>query len=289
MGVRIVRGSLVATQILKKIQKRIISRNEAAALLLKVMLVGNDYVSQSYARAKQKLGAKIGIRVEVECFPLNTSINDLNAEVRCWNNDQSVNGIIIEMPLPATVNKALLIETIDPKKDVDGMTNINRGFLSGRNESQALLPATPMACIEMLASASVTIEGKHAVVIGRSNTVGRPLSSMLLNRNATLTVCHSYTNDLSSVVRRGDIVLSAAGVPGLITGDMIQPGAVVIDAGITSVEHQLVGDVDWESVSEVAGIVTPVPGGVGAVTTTMIMSNVLRARMLQEPEIDKHE
>jgi len=171
--------------------------------------------------------------------------------------------------------------TIHHHKDVDGISPINRGFLLGGQEDLALIPATPMSCIELMERAGVTIRGKRVVLVGRGDTVGRPLASLLIKRDATITVCHTKTVDLPSVTQQAEVLVAAAGRKGLVTGDMVSEGTVVIDAGINQVENGITGDVDFEAVKEKAAAITPVPGGVGSLTTTIIMNNVLKAIRLQ--------
>ena len=252
------------------------------APVLQVLLAGDDPGSRWYAQAKAKLGAKLGITVRVERFPAAVTTTALLAAVGAWNRDPQVHGILVELPLPAGVDKEAVLAAIDPRKDVDGVTPVNRGLLFGAAERNALLPATPLACLELLAEVPVRPEGKRAVVVGRGDTVGRPLAALLVTRHATVTTCHTRTPDLGAVVRQADLVFAAAGRPGVLTGEMVRPGATVIDAGISEVDGGLAGDVEWDTVAAVAGAVSPVPGGVGSVTTSIIMRNVLRARALQQ-------
>ena len=222
-----------------------------------MLLAGDDPGSRWYARAKVRLGAKLGVRVEVERFPAAVTTTTLLAAIRDWNRDPAVHGILVELPLPAGVDKRLVLDAIEPRKDVDGATSVNRGLLFSGAEDQALLPATPLACLELLAEVPEQPEGRRAAVVGRGDTVGRPLAALLVTRHATVTVCHTRTPNLAEVVRQADLVFAAAGRPGVVTGEMIQPGATVIDAGITEVESGIVGDVAWDSVTAVAGAATP--------------------------------
>jgi methylenetetrahydrofolate dehydrogenase (NADP+)/methenyltetrahydrofolate cyclohydrolase len=252
------------------------------APVLQVLLAGDDPGSRWYAQAKAKLGARVGVEVRVARFPDQVTTAELLTAIADYNHDPAINGILVELPLPAGVDKARVLAAIEPRKDVDGVTPVNRGLLFGAAEQQALVPATPLACLELLAEVPVQPEGRRAAVVGRGDTVGRPLAALLVTRHATVTVCHTRTPDLAAVVREADLVFAAAGRPGVVTGAMIRPGATVIDAGITEVDGGLAGDVEWDSVAAVAGAVTPVPGGVGSVTTAIIMRNVLRARALQQ-------
>ena len=277
MSARVIKGGPVAARIRTEVQAAV--GGEPA--VLQVLLAGDDPGSRWYAQAKAKLGARLGIDVRVERFPATVGTPELLAAVAGWNRDRFVHGILVELPLPSAVNKEQVLAAIDPCKDVDGVTPVNRGLLFGAAEQHALLPATPLACLELLAEVPVAPEGRRAAVVGRGDTVGRPLAALLVTRHATVTTCHTRTPDLAAVVREADLVFVAAGRPGVVTGAMIRPGATVIDAGITEVDGGLAGDVEWDSVAAVAGALTPVPGGVGSVTTSIIMRNVLRARALQ--------
>ena len=278
MSARVIKGGPVATRLRAAIRAEVGDDPP----LLQVLLVGDDPGSHWYAQAKVKLGAKLGITVRVERFPQAVTTAALLAAIADWNGDPAIHGILVELPLPTGVDKEPVLAAIAPRKDVDGVTPVNRGLLFGGAEQRALLPATPLACLELLAEVPAQPAGQRAVVVGRGDTVGRPLAALLITRHATVTVCHTRTPDLAAVVRQADLVFAAAGRPGVVTGDMIRPGATVIDAGITEVEGGIVGDLEWDSVCAVAGAATPVPGGVGTVTTALIMRNVLRARSLQQ-------
>ena len=280
MSARVIKGGPVAARIRAEVKAAV----GAAPAVLQVLLAGDDPGSRWYANAKAKLGARLGIEVRVERFSNAATTRELLAALADWNRDPDVHGILVELPLPPNVDKARVLAAIDPRKDVDGVTPVNRGLLFGAAERHALLPATPLACLELLAAVPVQPEGRRAAVVGRGDTVGRPLAALLVTRHATVTVCHTRTPDLAAVVREADLVFAAAGRPGVVTGAMIRPGATVIDAGITEVDGGLAGDVEWDSVEAVAGAVTPVPGGVGSVTTSIIMRNVLRARALQQEQ-----
>ncbi|MDE0445520.1 MAG: bifunctional 5,10-methylenetetrahydrofolate dehydrogenase/5,10-methenyltetrahydrofolate cyclohydrolase [Spirochaetaceae bacterium] len=277
MSARVIKGGPVAARIRDEVKAAV----GDVPPVLQVLLAGDDPGSRWYAQAKAKLGARLGITVQLERFPASCTTSALLASIADWNQDPAIHGILVELPLPSGVDKAQVLAAIDPRKDVDGVTPANRGLLFGAAEQYALLPATPLACLELLAEVPVRPEGKRAAVVGRGDTVGRPLAALLVTRHATVTVCHTRTPDLAAVVREADLVFAAAGRPGVVTGAMIRPGATVVDAGITEVDGGLAGDVEWETVTAVAGAVTPVPGGVGSVTTSIIMRNVLRARALQ--------
>ena len=285
MSARIIKGGPVAARIRAQVAAEVAAgAGQGPAPRLQVLLAGDDPGSLWYARAKAKLGARVGVGVEVERFPAAVSTAALCGAIRDWNHDRSVHGILVELPLPAGVDKRLVLEAIEPRKDVDGVTPVNRGLLFSGAEREALVPATPLACLELLAEVPAQAEGKRAAVVGRGDTVGRPLAALLVTRHATVTICHTRTPDLAAVVRQADLVFAAAGRPGVVRGEMIRPGATVIDAGITEVEGGIVGDVEWDSVTAVAGAASPVPGGVGTVTTALIMRNVLRARTLQQEQ-----
>ena len=299
MSARVLKGGPVAARIRAQVAAEVrrdsaqaaaeVQRDSALAVTpahaadprLQVLLAGDDSGSHWYAQAKAKLGAKLGIGVVVERFSATVTTPTLLAAIAHWNRDPAVHGILVELPLPPGVDKGQVLGAIDPRKDVDGVTPVNRGLLFGGTEREALLPATPLACLELLSEVPVQPAGKRAVVVGRGDTVGRPLAALLVTRHATVTICHTRTPDLAAQIRQADLVFAAAGRPGVVTGEMIRPGATVIDAGITEVDGSMVGDVEWETVLAVAGAVTPVPGGVGTVTTPIIMRNVLRARALQ--------
>ena len=278
MSARVIKGTPVVARIRAEVQAGL----GGVPPVLQVLLAGDDPGSRWYAQAKVKLGARLGVTVRVERFAEAVTTPELLTALADWNRDPSIHGILVELPLPAAVDKDRVLAAIDPHKDVDGVTPVNRGLLFGAAEQHALLPATPLACLELLAEVPVQPQGKRAAVVGRGDTVGRPLAALLVTRHATVTVCHTRTPDLAAVVREADLVFAAAGRPGVVTGGMIRPGATVIDAGITEVAGGLAGDVEWDSVCAVAGAVTPVPGGVGSVTTSIIMRNVLRARALQQ-------
>ena len=285
MSARVIKGGPVAARIRVQVAAEVAAGNgQGDPPRLQVLLAGDDPGSLWYARAKAKLGTRLGVRVEVERFPASVTTATLRAAIHDWNEDATVHGILVELPLPAGVEKDLVLAAIEPRKDVDGVTPVNRGLLFSGAEEEALLPATPLACLELLAEVPVQPEGRRAAVVGRGDTVGRPLAALLVTRHATVTICHTRTPDLAAVVREADLVFAAAGRPGVVCGEMIRPGATVIDAGITEVGDGIVGDVDWDSVAAVAGAASPVPGGVGTVTTALILRNVLRARTLQQAQ-----
>lgn len=247
---------------------------------LAVVIVGEDPGSVVYVRMKQKDCDEVGIFSEKHALPEQTSQDDLLALVAQLNARDEIHGILVQLPLPKHIDEDTVLDAIDPEKDVDGFhpTNVGR-MLVGK---ETLLPCTPHGCTVMLDETGIDLTGKEAVVIGRSNIVGKPVAVLLLERHATVTICHSRTRDLPGVVRRADVIVAAVGRPKMVTGDWIKPGAVVIDVGINRLDDgTLVGDVDFESASKVASAITPVPGGVGPMTRAMLLENTLTAAVRQ--------
>ena len=237
--------------------------------------VGNDPASEIYVRNKARKARELGLQGTELVFPETLTEAELLAEVARLNGDQAVDGILVQLPLPKQIDAKKVIDAIDPAKDVDGFHPINVGLLHlGR---PALVPCTPSGVMRLIESTGVAIEGQRAVVIGRSDIVGKPVAALLLQRNATVTVCHSRTRDLAAVAREADILVAAIGKARFVTAEMIKPGAVVIDVGINRVDGKLAGDVDFAAASAVAGWITPVPGGVGPMTIAVLMSNTVRA------------
>ena len=258
---------------------------------LAVVLVGEDLASEIYVRNKVKACAEVGIASHLQQLLATTSEADLLAVIATLNADPTVHGILVQMPLPPQIDPAVVIEAITVAKDVDGFHLLSAGALvTGRIDATDALgfkPCTPFGVMRMLDDAAVPIAGSHAVVIGRSNTVGKPMALMLLARDATVTICHSATRDLAAMVRQADIVVSAVGRARTVTADMVKPGAAVVDVGINRDEAgKLVGDVDFATVAEVAGWISPVPGGVGPMTITMLLENtVLAAERGRSPNL----
>jgi len=273
-------GKALAAQIKEEVKAQV---TEFAARGIKpklaAVLVGDDPGSVVYARAKEKACAGVGIAFELHHLPGDAPEAAVLELVGKLNADPDVHGILVEFPLPKHVSKWRVVDAISPVKDVDGLTTVNQGRLLAGEEG--LFPATPQSCIEIMERYGIALAGKHAVLVGRGETVGRPLILMLLRKNATVTVCHTKTVDIAAHTRQADILVAAAGRAGLITPAMVKPGAVVVDAGINQTEKGICGDVDFEGVKEVAGYITPVPGGVGSLTTTLIMKNLLKAMSLQ--------
>lgn len=249
---------------------------------LAVIIVGEDPASKVYVANKEKGCRETGIYSEVIRMPEDTDKEMLLAEIHRLNRDEKIHGILVQLPLPKQIRaaEAEILEAISPLKDVDGFHPINVGNLSIGKD--ALVPCTPHGCIRMLEMAGIPIAGKHAVIIGRSNIVGKPMAQLLLSHNATVTVCHSRTENLADITCQADILVAAVGRPYFVTADMVKKGAVVIDVGINRLENKkIVGDVDFDNVAPIAGAITPVPGGVGLLTIAMLMQNTVFAAELQ--------
>ncbi|MDM0069072.1 bifunctional methylenetetrahydrofolate dehydrogenase/methenyltetrahydrofolate cyclohydrolase FolD [Variovorax sp. J31P207] len=243
---------------------------------LAVVLVGENPASQVYVRNKVKACEDNGLHSVLEKYPADLSEADLLARVEALNNDPAIHGILVQLPLPAHIDAQKVIEAIAPAKDVDGFHVASAGALM--TGSPGFWPCTPYGCMKMLESIGYELRGKHAVVIGRSNIVGKPMALMLLAKSATVTICHSATADLGAMTRQADVVVAAVGKRNVLTADMVKPGAVVIDVGMNrNDEGKLCGDVDFAGVREVAGWITPVPGGVGPMTITMLLVNTIEA------------
>ena len=256
---------------------------------LAVVLVGEDPASQVYVRSKGKQTTEVGMNSFEHKLDVNTSEDDLLALIDTLNNDPAVNGILVQLPLPKHINADKVINAIDPTKDVDGFHISNVGLLATGQKS--MVPCTPLGCLMLLRDYHGSLAGMNAVVLGRSNIVGKPMAQLLLNDSCTVTIAHSKTKNLPDVLRGADIVVAAVGRPNMVRGDWIKPGATVIDVGINRIEidgqKRLVGDVGYESCAQVAGAITPVPGGVGPMTIACLLANTLtatcRANALKEP------
>ena len=243
---------------------------------LAVILVGDNAASQVYVRNKVKACEDTGMYSLLETWPADMSEADLLARVDALNNDSRIHGILVQLPLPAHIDAQKVIEAISPAKDVDGFHIASAGALM--TGLPGFWPCTPYGCIKMLESIGYDLKGKHAVVIGRSNIVGKPMAMMLLQKNATVTICHSGTRNLKDMTLQADVIVAAVGKRNVLTADMVKPGAVVLDVGMNrNDEGKLCGDVDFAGVKEVAGYITPVPGGVGPMTITMLMVNTLES------------
>jgi methylenetetrahydrofolate dehydrogenase (NADP+)/methenyltetrahydrofolate cyclohydrolase len=277
MAARIIDGKAVAADVRARVAKEVegLAGELGRPPGLATVLVGDDPASAIYVRRKREACEEVGIASHHHEPPGDVSQEDLLALVEELNANEEVDGILCQLPLPDHLDADAIVNALDPGKDVDGLTPISAGRLA-RNEP-GLVPCTPLGVMELLASVGVDPSGKEAVIVGRSNLVGKPLYSLLLGANATVTTCHSRTADLGEVCRRAEILVAAAGSPRLVTGDMIRPGATVIDVGTNRLEEGLVGDVDFEAAKEVAGAITPVPGGVGPMTIAMLLANTVQA------------
>ncbi len=243
---------------------------------LSIILVGEDPASQVYTKHKVNDSAQTGLDATLETYPADMSEADMLARIRTLNDDPKVHGILVQLPLPKHMDSQKVIETISPAKDVDGFHVASAGALM--TGAPGFWPCTPHGCMKMLESIGYDLRGKHAVVIGRSNIVGKPMAMMLLAKSATVTICHSATQDLGAITRQADVIVAAVGKLDLLTADMVKPGAVVIDVGMNRrSDGKLAGDVDFDGVKEVAGWITPVPGGVGPMTRAMLLVNTLEA------------
>lgn len=278
---QILDGKQVAAIIKHELKQEIlIHKGRGIEPKLTVLLVGDDPASVAYATFLGKVSTGTGVVFDLQRLTATASEAEVKHKINELNQDPAVHGILMMMPLPPQVNKQRVMEAISPLKDVDGLHPFNRGHLiSG---GMCLQPATPMSCLEILKRSGISLAGKHLVIVGRGETVGKPLVFMALAEHATVSVCHSRTVDLGHFTRQADIIISAVGKPGLITAEMVKPGAVVVDAGISEVDGQIIGDVDFAGVKEVAGAITPVPGGVGSLTTVLILKNLLKGIQLQE-------
>lgn len=292
MTAKVIDGKAFAARVRARVAEEV-ARVKAAGVVpgLAVVLVGEDPASQVYVRSKAKQTVEAGMASFEHKLPADTSEADLLAVVARLNADPNVHGILVQLPLPSHLDSDLVINSIDPAKDVDGFHISNVGLLgTGQN---AMVPCTPLGCLMLLRDLHGSLSGMEAVVIGRSNIVGKPMAQLLLGDSCTVTVAHSRTRDLPAVVRRADIVVAAVGRPEMVKGDWIRPGATVIDVGINRVDDgkggtRLVGDVDYAGAAAVAGAITPVPGGVGPMTIACLLANTLTAACrihgLAEPE-----
>jgi len=276
MSATIIKGTEVA-QLLRQELKEEVNELKEIGLTphLKVILVGEDPASISYVTGKEKAAKEVGISSEVIRLPENTTEASLLKKIHELNADEKVHGILVQLPLPEHIDEQLVIEAISPNKDVDGFHPINIGRMM--TNKQTFLPCTPYGIIEMLKSKQIELIGKHAVVIGRSNIVGKPMGQLLLNEDATVTYCHSKTKNMKEITRQADILIVAVGIAEFIDASYVKEGAVVIDVGVNRTEKGLVGDVLFDDVKEVASYITPVPKGVGPMTITMLLVNTVQA------------
>lgn len=276
MPARVISGKQVAADIRRELAGKVEElRGRGVVPGLGVVLVGDDPASHSYVKGKEKACQELNLHSVVKRLPATASQTEVLAQVEAFNRDPAIHGILVQLPLPDHIDEQQVIFAIRPEKDVDGFHPINVGNL--HIGAECFVPCTPAGVLEMIERAGVELKGLHAVVVGRSNIVGKPVSMLLLSRHATVTMCHSRTRDLPAVCRQADVLVAAVGRAQMIKGDWVKPGAVVIDVGVNRLDGRLVGDVDFESAAEVASAITPVPGGVGPMTITMLVKNTVLA------------
>ena len=276
MPAKIIDGKKIAEKILSDLKSEIKGMKEKPGLAL--VIVGDNPASEIYVSSKEKTFKEVEGYCEKHNLSKDISEMDLLNLVNNLNNNPKIHGILVQLPLPKQFDEKLITNSILPHKDVDGFTSVNLGHLFAGNP--ILEPATARAVMKLIESTGINLEGKNAVVVERSNIVGKPVAMMLLENNATVTICHSRTKNLSEYTKKADVLVVAVGKPKLIIKEMVKPGAIVIDVGINRVNGNIVGDVDFENVKEVAGFITPVPGGVGPMTIAMLMENTLKAMEL---------
>lgn len=302
MTAQLIDGNAIAQKVRDEVKAKVAARIAAGKSQpgLATVLVGDRIDSATYVSMKQKACAELGMTSYHHPVPADVSQEDLENLIKELNADPKVNGILVQLPLPSHLDEERVLQLISIEKDVDGFSPLNIGRLAQKGRKPLFVPCTPYGCIYLLKEAGVQISGANAVVLGRSNIVGMPAALLLVGENATVTICHSRTRDIASVVRQADILIAAIGKPEFVRGDWIKPGAAVIDVGINGIpllhpdgspvisektgkpRQKLVGDVNFEEAKEVAGFITPVPGGVGPMTIAMLMANTLRAAEIQD-------
>lgn len=274
---QLIDGKAIAAEITEEMRLRAQALREKGIVpCLAVILAGNDPASEIYVRNKRRACKRAGIESRMIRLDQSVSREEILREIHALNQDPAVHAVLVQLPLPGHLDETEILSAVLPEKDADGFHPLNAGrLLTGE---KGVLPCTPAGCMELLRRTGISLSGAEAVVIGRSNIVGKPMALLLLRENCTVTLCHSRTKNLAEHVRRADVVICAVGRPGLVTGEMIKPGATVIDVGINRLaDGRVVGDADFESVSAVAGAITPVPGGVGPMTIAMLMKNAILA------------
>ena len=271
----IIDGKKTAAELRQELKKKITILKSTFNTVpgLTVILIGEDPASKIYVKNKEKFAKEIGINSEVIRYPENVEEKVVLDKINELNKDKKISGILVQLPLPKQIDKRKVIETILPGKDVDGFHPVNVGNLSSGYESN--IPCTPLGCYLLLKTAEKNLNGKHAVVIGRSNLNGKPMAQLLLKENCTVTITHSKTKDLKAECNRADIIIAAVGRPKLVKGDWVKKGAIVIDVGINKTDKGIVGDVDFDQVSKIAKAITPVPGGVGPMTIACLLNNTI--------------
>lgn len=291
MTAKIIDGKAIAESLREKIKEQVSERIAAGrpAPGLATVIIGDNPASKVYVRMKHKACQEAGIKSIGHELPADTSQEEVEALVRKLNANPEIHGILVQLPLPAGLDEESVLNSISLKKDVDGFHPINIGRLAQKGRDPLFVPATPSGVMYLLEEAGADLDGANAVVLGRSNIVGMPVSLLLVSANSTVTICHSHTKDIPAVTRKADVLIGAVGIPEFVKGDWIKPGATVIDVGVNRVEddsrkrgYRLVGDVDFEEAKEVAGAITPVPGGVGPMTIAMLLQNTLRAARLAD-------
>lgn len=277
MTAQVISGKQLAKELRENMKEEInLLKQRGITPHLTVILIGNDPASHSYVNGKKKASEEVGISSEIIKLDATITEDELLDKIQELNKDPNVHGILVQLPLPEHIDEQKVIETIDPKKDVDGFHPINVGRMMIGQDT--FLPCTPFGILKMLQSINIDMSGKHAVIIGRSNIVGKPMGQLLLNENATVTYCHSRTKDLRKYTLSADILIVAVGKEHIVDGSYIKDGAVVIDVGVNRTkEGKLTGDVDFEDAKEKASYITPVPGGVGPMTITMLLENTIKA------------
>lgn len=270
-------GKKLSDEIKNNLKQEVLElKTQSIEPCLAVILVGEDPASATYVGSKAKACEQSGIKSLVYRLDVNTTQNELLALINTLNHDDSVDGILVQLPLPAHINKDIILESINFNKDVDGFHPFNVGNLN-LNLKGGFLPCTPLGVMKILECYDVKLEGADVVVIGASNIVGRPMATLLLNANASVSICHIYTKDLKAYTKNADIIIVAAGCPNLLKEDMVKEGVIVVDVGINRVDGKIVGDVDFENVSKKASYITPVPGGVGPMTIAMLLENTIKS------------
>lgn len=291
MSAKIIDGKAIAESLREEVKQQVNARVAAGrpAPGLATVIIGDNPASKVYVRMKHKACQEAGIKSIGHELPADTSQEEVEALVRKLNDDPEIHGILVQLPLPAGLDEESVLNSISLKKDVDGFHPINIGRLAQKGRDPLFVPATPSGVMYLLEEAGAELDGANAVVLGRSNIVGMPVSLLLVSANSTVTICHSHTRDIPAVIREADVLIAAVGIPEFVKGEWIKPGATVIDVGVNRVDddsrkrgYRLVGDVAFEEAKEVAGAITPVPGGVGPMTIAMLLRNTLRAARLAE-------
>ena len=283
----IIDGKAISEEILEELRHDLVGSNHGRAPSVAFVRVGEDPASISYVNKKQKVAASLGIESQLHVLPVEISQEDLIKQIDLLNQDDTVDGILVQAPLPKQIDSNTIFNRVNPEKDVDGFNVVNAGRLC-QEDKEGFLPCTPAGIVELLKRSNVETAGKHVVVLGRSLIVGKPAGLLMMRQhpfgNATVTICHSRTKELAKVVRSADIIIAAIGKPRFVTEDMVKPGAIIVDVGINRIEdpsrksgYRLVGDVDFDRVAPKTSLITPVPGGVGPMTVALLMKNTIKA------------